>query len=116
MLLLQLIPMTPMLSSGYTRADGITFDGIPSQEGFWIVDSYNAPASDPYRTTEVNIDTRYGGGIGTSGFNGGETPISDGYSAASIGVPLFSYGSIYLYASNALVVYALSRDLTPFSN
>eukprot|EP00960_Hanusia_phi_P041542 755037-Hanusia_phi.AAC.3 len=45
----------------------------------------------PWRQSWTNIDTRYGGGSGTSGFSGGETAIADGYSPASYGVPMSYY-------------------------
>ncbi|EKX44711.1 hypothetical protein GUITHDRAFT_109489 [Guillardia theta CCMP2712] len=61
------------------------------QYGFWIVDSYNSPSSQPWRQSWTNIDTRYAGGSGTTSFSGGETPIADGYSAASYGSPHYSY-------------------------
>ena len=68
--------MVGQLSSSYTYGDGTVFNGTPSSSGFTISDSYYGSGS------SVDIDTRYGGGAGTTGFSGGATPIADSGSYA----------------------------------
>ena len=54
-----------------------------AQSGFSVSDSYYVYPADTYNG--FSVDTRYGGGAGTTGFSGGATPLADaGYS----GMPL----------------------------
>jgi hypothetical protein len=48
-----------------------------------VNDSYYVYPADTYNG--FSVDTRYGGGAGTTGFSGGATPLADsGYSGAPL--------------------------------